>query len=277
MLIVINKKMDFFGTEKYFQNRTYSQNQTVIETRSMKEWFMDEQNCDNVLSQLTHRGIQFNDLELRAKMGVWARKNKIHLQQSSDNYIIGHNDLTILLKSINAKFINETFGEFTSMDKPIDNRIRVQTYKNHTTGYKVNPNNDFNDVSESETVIQDGILMKSNFDEPDHEIFETKKSTMMTASDYKNLDVYDPKYDRDLYVQAIGMSMKRQRRNDLQKYMHKRHVYGFKESDSNPDGYRSAESDRASLDNLSRGFSMKKFIANANNLKRPESMYQFQF
>ena len=271
--------MDFFGTEKYFRNRapeSIQRFEEALDRTSNREWFMSSDNVYLVKSELIVRGVQFDDLELRAKMGVWARKNKIDLKFSAESNSTRQSNPVLVRKAINASFIKYAQGEFTSFDKPLDNRVRMQEYKNQPSATNRISDNDYNDTFDSETVIQDGILTKSRFDEPDHATFQSKCTNQMTACDVRNMDVYDPKYDRDLYAQAIGMSMKRQRRNDMQKYMHARHVYGYKESEDNPDGYRTADADRSSLDNLSRGFDMSKFVRNANNSRRPESALQFQ-
>jgi len=270
--------MNFFGTEKYFQNRSPESIQRFEETvsnASMRDWFMTINNRAHLKATLTQKGINYDSLELLAKMGVWARKNKIHEKYSTDYNTTANQNYTVVLSAINQQFIHDMQGQISSFDKPLDSDVRVQEYKNKPTMYS-NSNTSFNDIEDSETVIQDGVLTKSRFDEPDHEVYEIKKSSMMTAADMQNLDVYDVNYDRDLYTQTIGLCMKRQRRNNMQKYMHKRHIYGYHEGEGNADGYRSAESERASLDNLSRGFDMSKFRKYANNAKRPESAFQFQ-
>lgn len=270
--------MNFFGTEKYFQNRSPKSIQQLegsVSNASMREWFMTINNRAHLKATLTQKGINCDSLELQAKMGVWARKNKIHEKYSSDHNSTGNQNYTITLSAINQQFIHDMQGKISSFDRPLEGNVRVQEYKNKPIMYS-NNNASYNDIEDSETVIQDGVLTKSRFDEPNHLQFESKKSSMMTATDMQTLDVYDPNYDRDLYAQAIGLSMKRQRRNDMQKYMHKRHVYGYYDGEGNADGYRSAESERASLDNLSRGFDMSKFRKYANNAKRPESSLQFQ-
>lgn len=267
--------MDFFGTEKFFQNRTSSQNYIDFDDRNLKELFMDQENVDQLATSLRHFGMVFEDLELRAKMGVWAKKNKVEFTFNYDRNSTKQNDNSLLLKAINSKFIESAQEFHSTFHKPLHNKICAQKYKNIPVSYSPNPQN-YNDVFDSETVIQDGVLQKSNYDEPDHRVVEHKSTKYMTANDFRNMDVYDSNYDRDLYTQTIGLSIKRQRRNDMQKYMHKRHTQGFYEGGASSEGFRVAEADRASLDNLSRGFSMQKFIKNANNLKRPESRNQFQ-
>lgn len=264
--------MDFFGTEKFFQNRTLN----PIPEETVKGLFMSASNRAHLKAELAQQGIQIDTLELQAKMGVWSRKNKINDKYSSDSNATRNENQVIVVQSLNSQFINDIKGQQSSFDKPLQTSVRVQEYKNIRTLMNSPNSASFNDTGNDETVIQDGVLTACKFNEPDHLSFESKKATYMTVADYQVLDVYDPKYDRDLYAQAIGMSMKRQRRNDMQKYLHKRHVYGYHNGEGNADGYRSAESERASLDNLSRGFDMSKFRRHANNIKRPESAYQFQ-
>lgn len=261
--------MNFFGTEKFFQNRTLK----PIPEETVKGLFISASNRAHLKALLLQHGIQLDTLELQAKMGVWSKKNKIQDKYSSDNNATRNTNHVMIVESLNSQFMHDVKGCVSSFDQPLQNRVCVQEYKN--IGLSSN-NTDFNDTGNNETVIQDGVLTSCKFVEPDHATFQTKKATAMTSQDYQNMDVYDFKYDRDLYAQAIGLSMKRQRRNDMQKYMHKRHVYGYHDNEGNADGYRSAESERASLDNLSRGFDMSKFRRYANNIKRPESAYQFQ-
>lgn len=245
--------MNFFGSEKYFNNRTPASVRKLeaeIDSRTPKDWFLALNNREYLKSRIIKQKMNIDEITLTSNMAIWAKKNKIEtLYNAADANIINQNDYITVLDANNQKFMSYLSEKFTIFDAPLSNTASVRQYKNS-----------------GDLVIQDGILQRVGGNEdPDDEIMEKKKFSHMTAQDIQNMDVYDPTYDRDLYAQTIGLSMQRNRRNNLQKNMHKRHT------DFDVDGLQSKEDEC-----MVRKFDMSEFRRNANNSKKPISRFQFQ-
>lgn len=244
--------MDFFGSEKYFNNRTPNSVHKLeyeLESRTPSDWFMSPNNKKYLNYRIIKEKLNIDEISLTSSMAIWAKKNKINKLYNAEYNTTRNNDYMVILDSMNSSFMSYLKEKFKLFDT-LSNTQYIRQYR-----------------EQSSMVIQDGILQKTGYDEED--LLEKKKLSHMTADDFRNMDVYDPTYDRDLYTQTIGLAMKRSRRNNMQKYMHNRHT------DFDVDGLRVKENDRASLDNMVRGFDMSEFRKYADNSKRPISRYQF--
>jgi hypothetical protein len=252
--------MNFFGSEKYFSNRTPNsvrKLEHILDTRKPSEWFLSPNNKQFLTSRLLKEKMHVDEITLYSTMNIWSKKNKIDALYNAEYNSTCNDDHITLLDSINQRFISFMHEKYGRVSTPLENSAYIQQYKNHN----------FDD----EVVVQDGILQATN-PYPSEDKFEKKKYTDLSFEDMRNMDVYDPTYDRDLYAQSIGLVMKRSRRNtNIQKYMHKRNT------DYDLDGLQTKENDRASLDNMVRGFDMSEFRRNANNSKKPISRYQHQY
>jgi hypothetical protein len=172
--------MNFFGSEKYFQNRTPTsvrKLETELDNRTPHEWFMAPNNKKHVAAQLLH--------------------------------------------------------------------------------YRI---------------ILDEILQPARYEDDGVDTMVVKKASEMTAADMRNLNVYDPTYDRDLYAKTIGLALKRNGKNRFQKNMHARH-----NDRGDTEGWRSKDEDMGSRGNLVRKFDMSEFRKYAVNAHRPLSHNQFQY
>jgi hypothetical protein len=262
--------MNFFGSEKFFKNRTPQSVHKLVnelETRTPTEWFMAPNNKKYLASQLLRYNIILDEIGLHSNMNNWAKKNKINNRYNADQNATGVNDYMVVLDSINSDFISHVREKNSYFDQPIQGQRNIIQYKN--TPNLISDSNDYNIIN-GDSVIQDGVLQQTRYSD-DREAYVMKKSSEMTADDIKNLDVYDPTYDRDLYAKTIGLAMKRSRRNNFQKNMHARHT------DFETEGWRSKDEDMGSRDNLIRGFDMSDFKKYAINSKRPVSRDQFQY
>jgi hypothetical protein len=214
--------MNFFGSEKYFRNRTPEKSQDNINNildQSNTSIFLRDENKEYLYKQLKVMGVELDDMiELHSSMVIFAKKFSIN------NLRIIGNDKNVLLNSINKKYIHYMSDKFAPFEAALSSQVNI--------GH------------------------------------QQKKHDELTADDMKNIDIYRPSHDRDLYMETIGMCAKRSRRNGLQKYMHSRHV------ETDLEGLQARETDRASLDNLVRGYDMSDFILNANSSKKPISRYQ---
>lgn len=247
--------MDFFGSEKYFNNRTPNSIHNLernLECKTPSEWFMECNNRKHIIKRLRIHGLNIDEISLMAMMDIWAKKKKINALFNADINATGNQDPATLVSAINKEFLNhvdEKYGIFCAAQS---NKANIRQY---------------GEKQEHEYVVQDGILQKTMTAD---ERVVSKKFSEMTVNDFRNLDVYDSSYDRDLYAQTIGMGMQRSRRNNLQKYMHKRNT------DYDLDGLQARESDRAILDNMVRGYDMSEYVKHANSRKKPISRYQIQ-
>ena len=249
--------MDFFGSEKYFNNRTPNSVRRLerdIECKTPTDWFMECSNRKYLHKRIQLGGLNIDEISLMSAMNIWAKKKKINALFNADFNVTNNQDNTTVVGSINKEFLNHMNEKHGIFNSGLSNKANIRQYK---------------EKQEDDYVIQDGILQKTSDDSADDRIV-SKKFSEMTVNDFRNLDVYDPSYDRDLYVQTIGLGMQRSRRNNIQKYMHKRNT------DYELDGLQAKDSDRASLDNLVRGYDMSEYVRHANSRKKPISRHQIQ-
>lgn len=231
--------MDFFGSEKYFQNRSPNsviKLENTLNTRTAMEWFTSANNRKYLQAQLIAYHIRMDELSLQSSMAIYGKKKNINSLYNAEVSNTGVKDYTVVLDSVNKDFINYIRVSNGCFDQPLQNTQRVRQYR---------------DQELDQPVIQDGVLTHMTQDD-DH--YETKRYTDMTASDFQNMDIRRNEAETDLYAQTFGLAMKRSRRNNMQKYMHGRHT------DYDLDGLCSKDNNRSSLDNLVRGFNMKDFI-----------------
>lgn len=260
--------MNFFGSEKYFANRTpesVNNLDSAIDNRTAAGWFLKQKNRNYLQNRIIREKINVDEISLIASMNIWAKKNKLHSKNLKCE-VTGITDYLTATDQLNQQFLNhlrERFGSFT----PLSNTHNIIQQNNTYTTDEDDLSN-YNMIN-GKSVIMDGMLVRTDQDQEGQ--LMQKSATYMTAEDIRNIDVYDPTYDRDLYTQTLGMVNKRSRRNNMQKYMHRRHI----DYDAS-DGFRAKEDDRASLDNLVRGFDMSEFRRYAVNSHRPISRYQFQ-
>lgn len=265
--------MNFFGSEKFFKNRTPQSVHKLVnelDTRIPLEWFMAPNNKKYLEAQLIRYNVILDEIGLHSSMNNWSKKNKINNRYNADQNSTGVNDYMVVLDSINSDFISYIREKNACFDQPIQSRRSIIQYKN--TPNLMSDNNDLSDYNtiNGDSVIQDGVLQQTRYGD-DRETYAMKKSSEMTVDDIKNLDVYDPTYDRDLYTKTIGLAMKRSRRNNFQKNMHARHT------DFETEGWRSKDADMGSRDNLIRGYDMSEFKKYAVSSRRPVSRDQFQY
>lgn len=237
--------MNFFGSEKYFNNRTplsVLKLEAELDSRTPKDWFLAPNNREFLKSRIIRQKIPIDEITLASNMAIWAKKNKLEELSNAEYNATENNDYMTILNQNNQNFMNYLGTKFSLFGAPQSNHANIRQYRN----------------SDENMVVQDGILQDTSYKGP---VIEKKKYSEMTAEDIRNMDVYDPTYDRDLYAKAIGVTMKR---NKFQKTMHKRRVdFDVKEL-------------KSSHESLVRRYDMSEFRRNANSSKKPISRYQFQ-